>query len=47
MCKPPGVVGECYEPYQNANLFGFMERFCEAARPALETCCSLRGGRSV
>ncbi|MDR1052021.1 MAG: DUF932 domain-containing protein [Deltaproteobacteria bacterium] len=42
-----GVVGRNYECFQNAELFGFMENFCERAETSLETLGSLRNGRTV
>jgi phage/plasmid-like protein (TIGR03299 family) len=44
---PLGVVGECYQPYQNSEMFGFMDRFCQIAGTFIETCGSLRNGRNV
>jgi phage/plasmid-like protein (TIGR03299 family) len=42
-----GIVGNNYEVYQNAEMFGFMDRFCRAAGTGIETCGSLRQGRTV
>jgi phage/plasmid-like protein (TIGR03299 family) len=44
---PLGIVGARYETYQNHELFGFMDRFCEHADSSLETCGSLRNGKTV
>ena len=45
--RPLGIVGRMYEPYQNKDLFEFLERFCAAASAPLESCGSLRDGRIV
>jgi phage/plasmid-like protein (TIGR03299 family) len=42
-----GIVGKCYEVYQNEEMFGFMDRFCQMAGTDIETCGSLRDGRTV
>lgn len=42
-----GIVGAQYTPFQNDDMFAFMERFINAADSKLETCGSLRNGRTV
>jgi phage/plasmid-like protein (TIGR03299 family) len=44
---PLGIVGSHYEPYQNDDMFKFMEVFCDAASTPIETCGSLRNGKIV
>lgn len=40
-----GIVGSRYVPYQNDEMFDFMERFVAMSGSKLETCGSLLGGR--
>lgn len=42
-----GIVGAQYTPFQNDDMFAFMERFMNSAGSKLETCGSLRNGRTV
>jgi phage/plasmid-like protein (TIGR03299 family) len=42
-----GVVGARYEPCQNEDFFKFVEAFARASRSRVETCGSLRWGRTV
>lgn len=44
---PLGIVGAQYEPYQNDQMFEFMDTFMQAADSKIETCGSLRNGRTV
>lgn len=44
---PLGMVGENYQPFQNNDMFQFMEHFCEATNAKIETAGSLRNGRIV
>lgn len=45
--RPLGVVGAAYEPYQNDQMFSFVDEFTKEASSKLETCGSLRNGRTV
>jgi phage/plasmid-like protein (TIGR03299 family) len=42
-----GVVKGWYEPCQNDEMFDFMDKFLKAAGTRIETCGSLRNGRTV
>lgn len=44
---PLGLVGNQYEPYQNDQMFAFMDQFMQQANSKIETCGSLRNGRTV
>jgi phage/plasmid-like protein (TIGR03299 family) len=44
---PLGIVGSEYSVFQNAELFGFMGGFCDVAGTSIETCGSLRDGRTI
>lgn len=44
---PLGIVGKQYEPYQNEQMFAFMDTFTKTANSKIETCGSLRNGRVV
>lgn len=45
--QPLGVVGANYTPYQNDQMFQFVDEFAKDANSQLETCGSLRNGRMV
>lgn len=40
-----GVVGPQYEPFQNDQMWDFIDTFCKATGSKLETAGSLKGGR--
>jgi len=42
-----GIVKGQYEPYQNDEMFEFMDNVMQAAGTKIETCGSLRNGRTV
>lgn len=44
---PLGVVGNTYEPYQNDEMFQFIDAFCQTTGSKVETAGSLRNGRIV
>lgn len=44
---PLGVVGQNYEPYQNDQMFDFMEQFIKETGSMIETAGSLRNGKIV
>lgn len=44
---PLGLVGNHYEPYQNDQMFAFMDQFMKQANSKIETCGSLRNGKTV
>lgn len=44
---PLGLVGNQYEPYQNDQMFAFMDQFMQQANSKIETCGSLRNGKIV
>lgn len=44
---PLGVVGSNYEAFQNTQMFSFMDEFMKQAGSKIETCGSLRNGRTV
>lgn len=45
--QPLGLVGKDYLPYQNNELFNFMETFCQTTNAKMETAGSLRNGKIV
>lgn len=44
---PLGMVGEVYQPFQNDEMFSFMDSFCKETGSKIETCGSLRNGKIV
>jgi phage/plasmid-like protein (TIGR03299 family) len=42
-----GVVGSQYRLYQNADLFRFMDSYCERAGVSMVSCGALDGGKTV
>lgn len=44
---PLGVVGDTYEPFQNDQMFEFMDSFCSTTGAKIETAGSLRNGKIV
>lgn len=44
---PLGVVGQNYEPYQNDQMFAFMDHFAKETGSLIETAGSLRNGKLV
>jgi phage/plasmid-like protein (TIGR03299 family) len=44
---PFDVVGYDWKPVQNADIFDFFKRFCEAGDMELETAGSLKGGKFI
>lgn len=44
---PLGIVKGRYVPYQNDEMFGFMEEFCNFSNSKIETCGSLGNGAIV